>query len=215
MAIFKTDQYGRVMGAPGGGIGGAINPNTGLPYSSGGRIRKVPVEQMSKDVYTPRTLPSVDSTEARVPTSPVRTQPKATAGNLGTMPVARRRTSLPQLYQGGVPSYKRGTRFVKKTGVAQLHRGEMVLNAREAKKYRKGGKVSAAASTLGAGKKKVPTKSQRLIRAAGHEMKVSPPEILRKTKRKKGAETANKQRVAILLNKARAAGADIPRREPQ
>ena len=110
----------------------------------------------------------------------------------------------------GVPSYKRGTRFVKKTGQAKLHRGESVLRPREAKKYRSS-KVSAAASSLGAGKKKVPTKTQRLIGAAGHELKANPPRVLRSTQRKKGAEAAEKQRVAIMLSKARAAGADIPK----
>jgi len=112
--------------------------------------------------------------------------------------------------KGGVPSYKRGTRFVKKTGIARIHKGEAILNARDAKKYRSSGKVSAAASSLGAGKKKVPSKNQRLIRVAGHELKENPPKVVKSTMRKKGPEAARKQNIAIMLSKARAAGADIP-----
>jgi hypothetical protein len=118
-----------------------------------------------------------------------------------------------------IPSYKRGTRYVPKTGVARLEKGEAVLNKKQATKYRRG-KVSAAAGALGAGKKKKskkaakkPTKTQKLIRAAGHELKVNPPKILAKTARKSGPEQAAKQNVAIMLSKARAAGADIPEKK--
>jgi hypothetical protein len=109
-----------------------------------------------------------------------------------------------------VKSYKHGTKKVSKTGLAKLHKGEAVLPVKEAKKYRRGGKVSAAASSLGSGKKKVPSKTQRLVRAAGKELKDNPPKVLGATLRKKGPKQANKQRVAIMLSKARAAGADIP-----
>jgi hypothetical protein len=109
-----------------------------------------------------------------------------------------------------IKSYKKGTKKVAKTGLAKLHKGEAVLNARDAKKYRSSGKVSAAASSLGAGKKKVPSKNQRLIRAAGHELKENPPKVVKSTMRKKGPEAARKQNIAIMLSKARAAGADIP-----
>ena len=108
-----------------------------------------------------------------------------------------------------IPSYAKGVRRVPKTGLAKLEKGEAVLNVKQAKRYRRG-KVGGAASALGAGKKKVPTKDQKILRAAGHEMKVSPPKILKQTRRKSGAAQAEKQRVAILLSKARAAGADIP-----
>lgn len=46
--------------------------------------------------------------------------------------------------------------------------------------------------------------SESKIEAAGHEIKENPPKILAKTKAKKGAGAANKQRVAIMLSKARA-----------
>lgn len=116
---------------------------------------------------------------------------------------------LYELQEKRLKSYKYGTKKVPKTGPAMLHKGEAVLTVKQAKKYR-GRKVKAAASALGAGKKKVPTKTQRLIRSAGHELKTNPPKILRSTQRKKGPKQAEKQRVAIMLSKARSAGADIP-----
>lgn len=121
-------------------------------------------------------------------------------------------TSVLKVDAKSVPSYKKGTRFVKKTGVANLHKGEAVLPVAEAKRWRKGsGKVSAAASALGSGKskKKVPGKTKRLIRAAGEELKANPPKAVRSTLRKKGPEAARKQNIAIMLSKARQAGADI------
>jgi Family of unknown function (DUF6496) len=55
------------------------------------------------------------------------------------------------------------------------------------------------------------TKTARKLQSAFHEMKENPPKILAKTRKKEGAEQANKQRVAIGLSKARAAGARIPK----
>lgn len=55
--------------------------------------------------------------------------------------------------------------------------------------------------------------SQRKVKAAFREVKQNPPKQLAKTRRKKGAGAANKQRVAIALNKARAAGARIPKKK--
>ena len=52
-------------------------------------------------------------------------------------------------------------------------------------------------------------KSKSLLQQMGHEMKVNPPRILAKTEKKFGAARAEKQRKAILLNKARRAGASI------
>ncbi len=43
------------------------------------------------------------------------------------------------------------------------------------------------------------------IAEAGHEIKVNPPRILAKTRKKKGAKAAEAQRKAIMLSKARAA----------
>lgn len=106
--------------------------------------------------------------------------------------------------QGGMMVYKKGTRRVPSTGKAKLHKGETVLGKKDARKYRK--KVSGAAGTLGAGK----SKTRSLLKAAGDEMKANPPKILAKTARKSGSKQAEKQRVAILLSKARQAGADIP-----
>jgi hypothetical protein len=45
--------------------------------------------------------------------------------------------------------------------------------------------------------------SKGAIEAAGHEMKQNPPKQLAKTARKFGAADAKKQRVAIMISKAR------------
>lgn len=50
---------------------------------------------------------------------------------------------------------------------------------------------------------KGPTPSKAKIEEAGHEIKVNPPAILAKTKKKSGKEQARKQAVAIMLSKAR------------
>jgi hypothetical protein len=53
-------------------------------------------------------------------------------------------------------------------------------------------------------------KTAAKLQSAFHEMKENPPKILAKTRKKEGAAQANRQRVAIGLSKARAAGAKIP-----
>lgn len=52
--------------------------------------------------------------------------------------------------------------------------------------------------------------SRDILNSVGQEMKTNPPAILAKTRTKQGPAMANKQRVAILLSKARKAGAKIP-----
>ncbi len=47
--------------------------------------------------------------------------------------------------------------------------------------------------------------SKEALEEAGHELKVNPPSVLAKTRKKKGSKQANKQRVAIMFSKARAA----------
>lgn len=49
------------------------------------------------------------------------------------------------------------------------------------------------------------------LEAIGHEMKVRPPSVVNATRRKFGVARAEKQRKAILLSKARAAGVKIPK----
>lgn len=49
----------------------------------------------------------------------------------------------------------------------------------------------------------------RVLADVGRELKRDPPEVLAKTRRKKGAGAAEKQRVAILLSKARERGAEV------
>ena len=53
------------------------------------------------------------------------------------------------------------------------------------------------------------TRTARILQSVGHELKTNPPRILAKTRRKKGKGAAEKQRVAILLSKAREAGAHV------
>lgn len=52
-------------------------------------------------------------------------------------------------------------------------------------------------------------RSARILQDVGSELKRNPPKVLTRTKRKKGKARAEKQRVAILLNKARKRGADV------
>lgn len=54
------------------------------------------------------------------------------------------------------------------------------------------------------------TRTARLLSGIGRELRDNPPSILEKTRRKKGKKRAEAQRHAILLSKAREAGADIP-----
>ena len=49
-----------------------------------------------------------------------------------------------------------------------------------------------------------------ILESVGHELKENPPKVLKSTKRKFGSKVAGKQRIAILLSKARKMGANIP-----
>lgn len=53
-------------------------------------------------------------------------------------------------------------------------------------------------------------RSARILSNVGKELRDNPPAILAKTRRKSGKKRAAMQRTAILLSKARAAGANIP-----
>jgi len=50
-----------------------------------------------------------------------------------------------------------------------------------------------------------------ILESTGKELKENPPAIVASTRRKFGPARARKQTVAILLNKARKAGASIPK----
>lgn len=52
-------------------------------------------------------------------------------------------------------------------------------------------------------------KTASILESVGHELKKNPPKVLAATRRKSGAAQAEKQRRAILLSKARRAGARI------
>lgn len=48
-----------------------------------------------------------------------------------------------------------------------------------------------------------------ILESVGHELKENPPKVLAKTAKKSGLMRAKKQKVAILLSKARARGAKV------
>ena len=52
--------------------------------------------------------------------------------------------------------------------------------------------------------------ANQALRKAFSEIKTNPPAVLARTKRKSGAGRAEKQRIAMALNKARQTGAKIP-----
>ncbi len=54
------------------------------------------------------------------------------------------------------------------------------------------------------------TQTDEILEGIGSELKENPPKILAKTAAKFGPGRAQKQRVAILLSKARKAGASVP-----
>lgn len=56
-------------------------------------------------------------------------------------------------------------------------------------------------------------KTKAILKSVGRELKKNPPKILAHTARKFGAADAKKQRVAILLSKARKRGARILRKD--
>jgi hypothetical protein len=56
-------------------------------------------------------------------------------------------------------------------------------------------------------------KKAKKIASAAREVKKNPPKILAKTAKKFGAEKAKKQKIAIILSKARQAGAKIPKKK--
>lgn len=56
------------------------------------------------------------------------------------------------------------------------------------------------------------TRTAKILNVVGSELKKNPPSILAKTRRKGGDAAAERQRVAILLHKARRRGARIPKK---
>lgn len=100
---------------------------------------------------------------------------------------------------GSLVSLKKGG-TVKKTGIFKLHAGERVIPK---------DKVMELSHEGLSGKAKNPKKS-KIVKAAFREIKKNPPAILAKTARKSGAAQAERQRIAIGLSKARAAGAKVP-----
>lgn len=60
--------------------------------------------------------------------------------------------------------------------------------------------------------KKGKARTRALVEHAFSEVKSDEPSIVGKTRRKKGAAAAERQETAIALSKARAAGANIPKK---
>jgi len=56
------------------------------------------------------------------------------------------------------------------------------------------------------------SRAKDTLQRIGHEMKINPPKQLARTAAKFGAEDAARQKTAILLSKARKAGARIPQK---
>jgi len=56
------------------------------------------------------------------------------------------------------------------------------------------------------------SKTKRILRQVGHELKVNEPAVVKKTRRKKGQMAAEKVRKAVLLDKARRRGARIKKK---
>ncbi len=54
------------------------------------------------------------------------------------------------------------------------------------------------------------TRNRAILHSVGTELRDNPPRQLARTRKKFGKKRANKQRVAILLSKARKRGARIP-----
>lgn len=57
---------------------------------------------------------------------------------------------------------------------------------------------------------KITPATKAKLASAFHEVKHDTPAVVKATARKKGPEAARKQKIAIALSKARAAGAKIP-----
>lgn len=57
------------------------------------------------------------------------------------------------------------------------------------------------------------TKTEKVLRRVGREVKKNEPAVVRSTRRKFGGARAKKQKTAITLAKARKAGARIPKKK--
>ena len=76
-------------------------------------------------------------------------------------------------------------------------------NEWEASKMHGSGQHKFGGGISGAGQKGWSTPSKGAIETAGHEMKVNPPAILAHTAKKFGKARSKKQKIAIMLSKAR------------
>src|SRR6267142_1924752 len=93
---------------------------------------------------------------------------------------------------GGAPSYKKGTKRVPKTGMAELHKDEAVLNKGEAKRYRAAGLAMGSKKKASKG-----TKAKSKIKKTMDEWKSG---TLHSGSKKGPKVTNQKQAVAIALS---------------
>jgi len=61
--------------------------------------------------------------------------------------------------------------------------------------------------------RKKQTKTKKILKSVGRELKRNEPKVVAKTRRKKGNAAAKRQKTAILLSKARRRGARIKRKK--
>ena len=66
---------------------------------------------------------------------------------------------------------------------------------------------------MGQKHKKKQSYSTSVLESVGNELKENPPKILARTRARFGVKRAEKQRVAILLSKARKRGAKVKRKK--
>lgn len=55
------------------------------------------------------------------------------------------------------------------------------------------------------------TRTQKILKSVGKELKLKEPEIVKKTRERLGPKRAMSQKIAILLSKSRKRGARIPK----
>jgi hypothetical protein len=121
--------------------------------------RKKDIDEAAGDKTTVAAAPDAKSDaaeEAELTKSASRLRDYRIRKNIGDSTPAE--TRLFTLQEKRAKSYKKGTKKVSKSGVAKLHKGEAVLNKKQAKKFRAS---KGSARLLGAGKYKVKKGAKR------------------------------------------------------
>lgn len=159
----------------------------GAGVSESGRVAKTPIPAGLKNDSTPaKSTPAPKPVETKAPTTLDELKAK--------------QKMIPSMAKGGP---------VKKTGLYKLHSGESVIPKKSMDVLT--GKDQKKTKVVNVGKKDSFTK--RATKKAFDEVHSNTPAIVKKTTKKEGKEAGEKQRVAIALSKARAAGANIPEKK--